>query len=124
MVKMRYKFLIIVMASIISTACGGIGWWAVQGTNPLKKNPIEIKTAIASDHHNKSHSDNFTRNTITEIKSPQQVLITTIPWFVIWLLMIGWPLALIGWMIDPPCEIYRRYKRRHRKCHVEHHESA
>ena len=116
-----HKWVIIIGATFLLSACAGVGWWAGKSVLPLKKNPVRIQAKIGDNSYAKNNGGQIAGNDITEIKKAHEVFVTTIPWPVIWLLMVGWPLALIGWMIDPPCEIYRRYKHRHhKKIHMEH----
>jgi len=108
---------------LVLSACTGVGWLAGKKVLPLKKTPLQIETKIGDNSHAKHNLGEIAGRDLLEVKAANQVMITTIPWSVIWLLMVGWPLALIGWMIDPPCEIYRRYKlhkKRQEKFHVEH----
>ena len=117
---MIHKGIISILICGILCSCGSLGWWAGKSVLPVKKNPVKIETHVGDNSYAKNNVGEVAGRDITEVKEARQVLITTVPWPVIWLLMIGWPLALIGWMIDPPCEIYRRYTLRHRhKSHVE-----
>lgn len=120
---MVHKFALIVAACCILSACGTLGWMAGKTVLPAHKPLLQVKTTVADKSYGKNNQGNLDSHNFTAIKSPNKVIITTVPWPLIWILMIGWPLALIGWMIDPPCEIYRRYRHRkahQKKFHVEH----
>jgi len=62
----------------------------------------------------KDNNGAFASRDINNINYAKSVHLIHIPLYIIILISIGWPLALIGWSLPPLLTIIRRHRRRKR----------
>lgn len=106
------KILILIGLPLLLSGCGTLGWLAGHAIIPKAPSRLHVVAHLGDNSAQKNNHGKIAAHDISTINSTGKIIITHIPWSVIWVLMIGWPLALLGWMLDPPLALSRRLFRK------------